>query len=376
MTERRTIDFGIDLGTVYSMIAVMDGGHPRMIPDKAGSTLTPSAVWMNPRGHLQVGTEAKERILCGDLENGAIEFRLSMGSGAEAKKIFARTGREMLPEDLSAEVLKSLRTDVYNCLGEAIEAAVITVPAAFELPQCQATQLAAERAGFAVAPLMLEPVAASLAYGYGVRSESEGTFWLVYDFDGSSFHVALMRFRDGFVQMVNHKDENFLGGKLIDLDLVTKCLAPALADHYSLPDFKRGNPQWNNPLGRLEWEVEKAKIEVCRTRQPVEIYIECLCEDTNGKPVEVVYTLTPGEVEEIGRPYVARTLDLSRRTLEEARLKGNSLHRVLMVGDSTLNPWVREAVESELGAALEFGIDPITVVARGAAVFAGTQHLP
>lgn len=243
MTERRTIDFGIDLGTVNSMIAVMDGGHPRMIPDKAGSTLTPSAVWMNPRGHLQVGTEAKERILCGDLENGAIEFRLSMGSGAEAKKIFARTGREMLPEDLSAEVLKSLRTDVYNCLGEAIEAAVITVPAAFELPQCQATQLAAERAGFAVAPLTLEPVAASLAYGYGVRSESEGTFWLVYDFDGSSFHVALMRFRDGFVQMVNHKDENFLGGKLIDLDLVTKCLAPALADHYSLPDFKRGNPQ-------------------------------------------------------------------------------------------------------------------------------------
>ncbi len=373
MAIRSTIDFGIDLGTTNSTIAVIDGIDARVIPNKAGSTVTPSAVWINPRGNLQVGTEAKERTLCGDLENGAIEFKLSMGSGAEAKKVFARTGREMLPEDLSAEVLKSLRTDVYASMNEEVGSAVITVPAAFHLPQSQATQLAAERAGFAVAPLLLEPVAASLAYG--IQSENENAYWFVYDFGGGTFDAALMRVRDGLIQVVNHNGDNFLGGKLIDWDLVTKCLMPALADQYSLPDFKRGNPVWNNPLGRLKFEVEKAKIEVCRTRQPAEIYIECLCEDTNGKPVEVVYSLTPEEVKEISGPYIARTLGLSLRTLEEKGLKGSSLDRVLMVGGSTLNPWVREAVESELGATLEFGIDPVTVVARGAAIFASTQRL-
>jgi molecular chaperone DnaK (HSP70) len=197
----------------------------------------------------------------------------------------------------------------------------------------------------------------------------------VYDF-GGTFDVALMRVRNGLIQVVNNNGDNFLGGKLIDWDLVAKCLAPALADQYSLPDFNRGNPRWDNPLGRLKFEVEKAKIEVCRTHQPVEIYVECLCEDANGKAVEVVYTLTPQEVEDIGHPYVARTLDLSRRTLEEKGLRGSSLDRVLMVGGSTLNPWVRKAVESELGATLGFGIDPVTVVARGAAIFASTLAIP
>jgi molecular chaperone DnaK len=374
MAIRSTIDFGIDLGTTNSTIAVIDGVDARVIPNKAGSTVTPSAVWINPRGNLQVGTEAKERTLCGDRANGATEFKLSMGGGDEAKIVFARTGRAMLPEQLSAEVLKSLRTDVYSSMGEEVGSAVITVPAAFNLPQSKATQAAAELAGFAVAPLMLEPVAASLAYGF--QSESENAYWFVYDFGGGTFDAALMRVRDGLIQVVNHHGDNYLGGKLIDWDLITKCLMPALAAQYSLPDFIRGNPRWDNPLGRLKFEVEKAKIEVCRTRQAVEIYVECLCEDANGKPVEVIYTLTPREVEEIGLPYVARTLDLSRRTLEEKSLKGSSLDRVLMVGGSTLNPWVREAVESELGATLEFGIDPVTVVARGAAIFASTQRLP
>jgi molecular chaperone DnaK len=157
MEKRKAIDVGIRLGISNSMVAVMDGNDPRMIPNRAGSILTPSAVWFDPRGNLQVGTEAKERTLCGDLDNGAIEFLLTMGGGPEAKKVFARTGREMLPEELSAEVLKSLRTDVYASMSGKIGSAAISVPAAFNLPQSKAMQRAAELAGFASASLVLVP---------------------------------------------------------------------------------------------------------------------------------------------------------------------------------------------------------------------------
>lgn len=374
MTTRTTIDFGIDLGTTNSTIAVIDGTDARVIPNKLGSTVTPSAVWINPRGNLQVGQEAKERALTGDWDNGDIEFKLRMGLGTEGIKVFARGERQMLPEQLSAEVLKSLKTDAYANMDEEVKAAVITVPAAFELPQNRATQRAAEFAGFALAPLLLEPVAASLAYGF--QTESENAYWFVYDFGGGTFDAALMRVRDGLIQVVNHNGDNHLGGKLIDWDLVTKRLIPTLTDKYKLPNFQRGNARWQNAIGRLKFEVEKAKIEVCRTRQAAEIYIESLCEDAEGNPVEVIYTLTPKAVADISLPYIERSLSLCRRTLEDKGLKGSSLDRVLMVGGSTLNPWVREAVEAELGAALEFGIDPVTVVARGAAIFASTQAAP
>lgn len=375
MATRSTIDFGIDLGTTNSTIAVIDGTDARVIPNKVGSTVTPSAVWINSRGNLQVGQEAKERTLTGDFDNGDIEFKLRMGLSNEGKKVFVRSNRQMLPEELSAEVLKSLKTDVLTSMGEEIRASVITVPAAFELPQNKATQQAAELAGFAAAPLLLEPVAASLAYGF--QSEDDNAYWFVYDFGGGTFDAALMRIREGMIHVVNHNGDNHLGGKLIDWDLVTKILIPDLTKkNKKLSDFSRSNPRWRNAIGRLKFEVEKAKIEVCRTRQPVEIYIESICEDTAGNPVEVIYTLTPNEVKGISSTYIERSLSLCRRTLEEKGLKGSDLKRILMVGGSTLNPWVREGIETNMGAPLEFGIDPVTVVARGAAIFASTQAAP
>lgn len=371
---RSTIDFGIDLGTTNSTITVIDGTDARVIPNKAGATVTTSAVWIDRRDRLHVGREAKERTLTGDWDNGDLEFKLRMGLGAEGQKTFARSGLVMLPEQLSAEVLKSLKTDVNAAMGEQLISAVITVPAAFEHPSTKATQKAAKLAGFESAPLLLEPVAASLPYGF--QSESENVYWFVYDYGGGTFDAALMRVRDGMIDVINHNGDNSLGGKLIDWEIVTRLVMPALNEDFNLPDFRRGNSTWSNVIGRLKFEVEMAKIEVCRTRQPVEIYIEELCEDADGKPVEVVYTLRPEAVEQVTRPYVERSLTLCRRTLEEKGLNGSSLGQILMVGGSTLNPWVREAVESELGAPLEFGIDPVTVVARGAAIFASTQAMP
>ena len=372
--QRMTIDFGIDLGTTNSTIAVIDETDAKVIPNKSGSGITPSAVWIDKRGSLHVGFESKQHALIDDQDNADLEFKLRMGRGAEGKKKFLRSGRELLPEELSAEVLKSLKMDVQTNMGEQVRAAVITVPAAFELPQTNATQQAAQLAGFARSPLLLEPVAASLAYGF--QTESDNVYWLVYDFGGGTFDAAVMRVRDGLIQVVNHDGDNHLGGKLLDWDIVTKKLIPAVTSQFNLPDFRRGNPRWLAPIGKMKYYAEQAKIEVCRTKAPQEIWIENLCEDEDGKAVDFAYSLTPADVEEISTPHIERSLGLCRKTLKDKGLSGSNMERILMVGGTTLNPWVREAVQAEIGGRLEFGIDPVTVVARGAAIFASTQPMP
>ncbi|MFW6106894.1 MAG: Hsp70 family protein, partial [bacterium] len=262
--QRRSIDFGIDLGTTNSTIAVIDGTDARVIPNKVGSGITPSAVWIDKRDSIHVGQEAKLRALVDDPDNADLEFKLRMGLGAEGKKLFVRSGRELLPEELSAEVLKSLKTDVQTNMGEELRAAVITVPAAFENPSTNATMKAAKLAGFATSPLLLEPVAASLAYGF--QSESENVYWFSYDFGGGTFDAAIMRIRDGLIQVVNHDGDNFLGGKLIDWDIVTKKLVRAITGQFNLPEFTRGNPRWKVAFGKMKYHAEQAKIEVCRSR--------------------------------------------------------------------------------------------------------------
>jgi molecular chaperone DnaK len=373
MMARTTIDFGIDLGVGHACIAVIDGADAKVIPSLSGAGRTPCAVWIDKRGNLHVGLEAKQKALVDDPDNADLEFKLRMGSGAEGKKVFKRSGREMLPEELSAEVLKQLKMDVQTSMGELVRTAVITVPAAFELPSTDATQRAAKLAGFSRCPLLLEPVAASLAYGF--QTKSDNVYWLVYDFGGGTFDAAVMRVHDGLIQVVNHYGDYFLGGKCINRDLVTKKLAPAAGSQFNLPDFRMGNPKWAGALGKMKWHAELAKIDVCRTKAPQEIWIEGLCQDANGRDVDFSYTLTPADVQEVSQPYIEQSLGLCRKTLKEKGLSGSSLERIIMVGGSTLSPWVRDAVQAELGSRLEFGIDPVTVVARGAAIFASIHKL-
>lgn len=369
----RMIDVGIDLGTTNTTIAVLDGIDARVIPNKFGSTVTPSAVWVDKRGRIRVGKEAREHVL-DDVGGSAVtEFKQLMGGGDDTRHTFPN-GTSMLPEELSAEVLKSVKLDYQSNTGSELHAAVITVPAAFENPSTAATRRAAELAGFVKSPLLLEPAAASLAYGF--QTETENVYWFVYDFGGGTFDAAVMRVRDGQIQVVNHNGNNRLGGKLIDWDIVERRIVPGLMAQYDLPDFHRGNPQWRDALGKLKYLAEGAKIEVCRTRQPAEIFLEFLCKDASGTPVEVDYELTPDDVRGVSEVHIRSTLDLCHATLSEADLTGSDMARILMVGGSTLNPWVRDAVASEVSGQVEFGIDPVTVVARGAAIFASMQEHP
>jgi len=369
---RATIDFGIDLGTTNSAIAVLHGAEVEVFKNNENEEYTPSVVWMDKADRLIVGRSAKQ-MLETDSGNAFCEFKLQMGTTTDYR--FARSGKTMKPEELSAEVLKSLKSDVRQRTGEDIQAAVITVPAAFELPACDATKRAAQLAGLSVSPLLQEPVAAALAYGF--QSESDRVFWLVYDLGGGTFDAAVMQVRDGVIQVVNHGGDNMLGGKLIDWEIVDQLLIPAATREHRLTDFRRGNPKWVAAIAKLKLKAEEAKIRVSRA-ESASIVIDYLCQDDRGEPVRFEYELQKADVERLAEPFILRSLNICRKVLAEKRLGPGNVEKVLLVGGPTLTPYLRERLADPregLGIPLEFSVDPLTVVARGAAIFGGTQRL-
>jgi molecular chaperone DnaK len=370
---RTTIDFGIDLGTTNSSIAVFEKQGPRLIRNNDGWQYTPSVVWMDRNGALRVGLAAKDRIV-NDPDNCATEFKLWMGK--TQSKRFARNNQLLSAEQLSAEVLKSLKQDVQrDVLGEDVEAAVITVPAAFNQPASEATRKAAGIAGIKVSPLLQEPVAAALAYGF--QNESENVFWLVYDIGGGTFDAAVLHVREGLIQVVNHGGDNDLGGKLIDWGIVERLLSPTLQQGFNLPQFRRDNPKWCGAFAKLKIHAEKAKIALSKDTS-FEIAQEFICVDDSGTPVQLDINISREQVEGIFAPIVAKSIHIARRVLSEKKLSPGNIERVLLVGGPTYTPYLRQVlkdVKEGLGIPLEFSIDPLTVVAQGAALFAGSQRL-
>ena len=370
--QRTTIDFGIDLGTTNSAIAALQGSDVEVFKNNENHEFTPSAVWIDKKNRLHVGRRAKERVY-EDEENAAQEFKLLMGQ--DSRKNFKRTGQQMTPEELSSEILKSLKADVTQRSGEEVKAAVITVPAAFDLPQCDATKKAATLAGFAQSPLLQEPVAAAMAYGF--QEESEKVFWLIFDLGGGTFDSAVVQLREGVIQVVNHGGDNHLGGKLLDWAIVEELLIPAVTREYRLSDFRRGNPKWLPAIAKLKLKAEEAKIRV--SREPyADITIDNLCTDDRGDSVDVEFELTATDLARVCRPFFVRAANICKKVLSEKRLAPGDLEKVLLVGGPTLMPILRDFLSDPaegLGIPLACSVDPLTVVARGAAIFAGSQPL-
>ncbi|WP_424186871.1 Hsp70 family protein [Actinokineospora sp. G85] len=370
--NRESIDFGIDLGTTTSIIAVATAAESTVIRNNRQSETTQSAVYVNRSGKIMVGQAAKDRVEI-DPDNACAEFKLRMGAQDE-RKLFAASGRTMTPEEMSAEVLKSLRGDVAQALGENIDAAVITVPAAFELDQCDATRRAAALAGLRTAPLIQEPSAA--AWAYSAHLSVERGFWLVYDFGGGTFDAAVVKIADEEFSTVNHAGDNFLGGKLIDWALVDDVLVPAAREQGPLPGLARGDQRSAGNIAKLKAAAENAKVELSRT-ETVDLLIPLTLPD--GGSLIFEFELTRAHVERAAMPLYRRSIALCRNAIAEAGVAAGQIERVLLVGGATLAPALRELLadpDEGLGIALEHSLDPVTVVARGAAIFAGTQRAP
>src|SRR4051812_13976777 len=233
--SHRPLYFGIDLGTTNSAAAVFDGERVELVRSAAGATLTPSVVRIDGRGNVTVGTRAR-RFLENDPESTRAEFKRLMGTAQSLAFAAAKTSKK--PEELAAEVLKSLRADARDQLGFAPERAVISVPALFELPQSGATSEAARLAGFERVDLIQEPVASALAAGW-TTEESSGS-WLVYDLGGGTFDASLLETRDGLLRVVGHDGDNFLGGRDIDQAIVDWAIGELAREQRVA--IERGNP--------------------------------------------------------------------------------------------------------------------------------------
>lgn len=371
--SRSTIDFGIDLGTTNSAVAVARDVTADVVKNNEGDDTTPSAVLLDERGRLYVGRAAREQMEARP-EDTAGEFKLLMGTAGAARD-FAAARRSLTPEELSAEVLKSLRADVREHLDEDIRAAVITVPAAFDLNSCDATRRAARLAGLSVSPLIQEPTAAAHAYGF--QATHDTGMWLVYDLGGGTFDAALIRVRDGELTVVGHSGDTFLGGKLIDWGIVDELLIPAaLRQSGLLAGLTRGDRRWYAAVNQLKQAAERAKIRLSR-RESEPIRLDLVVDRERRVPFE--YELRRAEVERLTEPLITRSTALCRAALAEHGVNPADVTKVILVGGPTQMPYLRQRLTDDrhgLGIPLAYDQDPMTVVARGAALFAAGQPLP
>ncbi|HEX8343865.1 MAG TPA: Hsp70 family protein [Actinoplanes sp.] len=370
---RDTIDFGIDLGTTNSAIAVVKDGTPVVIKSYDGGPITPSAVWVPRPGVIQVGRGAYDRAPKSP-DNVATEFKLEMGL-ADASRTFADAAVTMSPVQLSAEVLKSLRADVGHHLDEWPDAAVITVPAAFALNQNKATTEAAALAGFTAAcPLVQEPTAAAFAYGF--QKADDSAYWMVFDFGGGTFDAAVVSKRDGDLRVLNHAGDPYLGGKLIDWAIVERLLVPEVSRQFGITDLRREDPACRRAFAELKAAAEAAKIQLSR-HQSTDMQVDLPLPGGAAQTFE--YVLHRDDVDRVAEPLYVRAINLCRGALADAGLDAGDIDRLLLVGGVTLSPGLRERLADPrhgLGIAIDFSLDPTTVVALGAALFASTLRRP
>ncbi|HRC55442.1 MAG TPA: Hsp70 family protein [Kofleriaceae bacterium] len=352
---------GIDLGTTNSAAAVFDGERVSVIRNAHGGTVTPSVVRIDRQGRVTVGTRAR-RFVETDPGNTATEFKRLMGTG----KSVELAGLHKKPEELAAEILKALRQDITDSLGVAVERAVISVPALFELPQSAATSEAARLAGLSRVELLQEPIASALAAGW--RAEDDGTgSWLVFDLGGGTFDASLLETRDGLLRVIGHDGDNFLGGRDFDW-VITEHLARSLSTPLS-----RKDPAHTAALRTLRLAAEDAKIELSRAPRAQLALAQPLLVD--GKEVEVDLELTRDLVEQLTLPLCDRAVEVCLGLLRQHGLGPGQLSKIVLVGGPTLMPMVRQRVAARLEAVIAEGHDPMTLVAQGAALYAATANL-
>ncbi len=361
----RTVDYGIDLGTTNSCIARWEAGAVRVFQNNDQMNVTPSAVHILKTGRVIVGRRAHAALLT-DPDNVSIEFKRWMGQ--KDRKRFPATQRELSAEELSAEILKSLREDVRRQTGSDVTTAVITVPAAFGALQCEATARAAELAGLHEAPLLQEPIAAAI--GYGVRPGSANQRWLVFDLGGGTLDIAVVSTREGRLNILEHRGNNLLGGKDIDRSIIEQVFFPALEASYDLRVSGQGAAR-NSLLPRLRIKAEEAKIDLSTDTQVV-VSLFDLGSDDAGAPIEMELSLTRAQLEGLMEPLLEKCCILAEEALAGARLAGADLDRILLVGGPTQSPLLRTMLSERLGAPVDFSADPMTIVGRGAAIYASS----
>lgn len=342
---------GIDLGTTNSLVAVWRANKPELVPNPLGEFLTPSVVGLDDQGRVITGQVARERLQTHPRLTAAM-FKRYMGSSREI-----RLGhRSFRPEELSALLLRSLKSDVERAYGEQVTEAVISVPAYFSDAQRKATRIAGELAGLKVERLINEPTAAALAYG--LHQTGESTF-LVFDLGGGTFDVSVLELFEGVMEVRASAGDNFLGGEDFDDALVKHVL--------TRPAFKDAAIDANE-ISLSQRMRREAQRVVHRIGQQSEV-IFCL---TEGE-LAIRESITQQQFQQIVEPLLNRLRVPVERAMRDARLRVADIDQILLVGGATRMPLVRRMVVSLFGRIPVMHLNPDEVVGLGAAVQAALK---
>ncbi len=370
----QNIEIGIDLGTTNSEVAVNNKGNIEIVKNNFNDEYTPSVFGIGKAKNKIVGKVAYQKLYSDaspeEFLNNKGEIKRLMGTSDTVH--FSRVDKDLTPEEISAEILISLKEDVVRKHKDiSTVGAVITVPAYFSTLQKEATKRAGNLAGFKYVVLIQEPIAAAISYGF-MNSQNEN--WLVYDLGGGTFDVALISSKDGSLSVLGHDGDNFLGGKNFDIEIVDKVMVPQLLKKYKIFDFTRGNPKYGTEFAKLKGQAEKAKISLSQQEEtPIEI--ENIKDDT-GEEIYLDIPFSRREFESLIKPYIDKTIELSKETIKSAGVKQSSISKIILVGAPTAIPYIRQRLESELKIEVDTSSDPLTAVARGACIFGISQQIP
>lgn len=371
---------GIDLGTTNSVVAVMEGGEPTVIPSSEGSRLIPSVVGVNPKNNERMVGQVARRQAVLNPENTIFSVKRFMGrkfNDAEVQKALKVVpykvtaapngdcrvtlgGKEYSPPEVSAMILQKIKADAEAYLGETVTQAVITVPAYFNDSQRQATKDAGRIAGLEVLRIINEPTASSLAYGLDRKKEEKIA---VYDLGGGTFDISILDVGDGVFEVKSTNGDTFLGGDDFDQRII----------NWAADEFKKdqGIDLRNDrqALQRLKEAAEKAKIELSTVTQS-EINLPFITADASG-PKHLNLTLSRAKLEQLCDDLIQRSIRPVSQALDDAGLKPAQIDEVVLVGGMTRMPAVQEAVRKLFNKEPNKSVNPDEVVAVGAAIQAG-----
>jgi molecular chaperone DnaK len=368
---------GIDLGTTNSVVAVMEGGEPKVIPNAEGNRTTPSVVAFTKNGERLVGQVAKRQAVTNPQntvfsikrfvgrrfdevasEIGEVPYAVAKGEGDMA--VVTIEGKDYTPPEISAMILQKMRQTAEEYLGEKVTEAVITVPAYFNDSQRQATKDAGRVAGLDVKRIINEPTAAALAYGLDKDTEKKIA---VFDFGGGTFDISVLEIGEGVFEVRATNGDTHLGGDDLDQRLIDH-----IADAFK---SQEGIDLRNDPMAlqRLKEASEKAKCELSTVMQ-TDINLPFITADANG-PKHLTMSISRATFESLVDDLIERAAEPCRKAIADSGLSADQIDEVILVGGSTRIPKVQELVKNIFGREPHRGVNPDEVVAVGAAIQAG-----
>ena len=374
---RTKIDYGIDLGTTNSAIARMENGESVIKKaDDLKDTMS-SCINFNKRQSIIAGVRAANQFREDRLRalkamksdaNTFIEFKRTMGTDKTYNS--SNMNKEYTSEELSAEVLKKLKSFITD---DEIKSIVVTVPAKFTINQKDATTRAAKLAGFEHCELLQEPIAASMAYG--LDSKSKNGLWLVFDFGGGTFDAALLKVEDGIMKVIDTEGDNYLGGKNIDYAIVDEILIPDLKNKFEIESFLSGS-KLDYFRDALKDFAEDAKIALSFANSTdILSNLGDFPEDDEGNEIELDLKVTEDIIAPVIKPIFQKSIDICRDLLTRNNLSGSNLGALILVGGPTYSPILRKMLKEQVTEKVDTSCEPMTVVAKGAALYASTVNI-